>query len=46
MELLTRILPYDLDAKTNVEFDDGGLRFAMELPLSNVISGGTPDRAS
>jgi two-component system CheB/CheR fusion protein len=46
MELLTRILPYDLDAKTNVEFDDGGLRFAMELPLSNVMSGGTSDRAS
>lgn len=26
MELLTRILPYDLEAKTSVEFLDGGLR--------------------
>jgi len=32
MELLTRILPYDLGAKTKVEFRDNGLRFQMDLP--------------
>jgi two-component system CheB/CheR fusion protein len=32
MELLTRILPYDLGANTSVEFNDNGLRFQMDLP--------------
>lgn len=34
MELLTRILPYDLGANTSVEFRDDGLRFEMELQRS------------
>ena len=37
MELLTRILPYDLDAKTSVSFEPQGLRFSMELPLDHVV---------
>ncbi len=36
MELLTRILPYDLGAKTNVEFRDNGLRFQMDLPSQHL----------
>jgi len=36
MELLTRILPHDLDAKTSVSFEPQGLRFSMELPLDHV----------
>ena len=36
MELLTRILPYDLGAKTNVEFRDDGLRFQMDLPSQHL----------
>ena len=37
MELLTRILPYDLNASTKVEFAREGLRFTMDLPLDNVM---------
>jgi two-component system CheB/CheR fusion protein len=37
MELLTRILPYDLNARTKVEFASEGLRFSMDLPLDNVM---------
>ena len=37
MELLTRVLPYDLNARTKVEFHDRGLRFTMDLPLDNVV---------
>jgi two-component system CheB/CheR fusion protein len=37
MELLTRILPYDLDAKTKVEFEPEGLRFSMELPADTLF---------
>lgn len=37
MELLTRFLPYDLGAKTSVEFHSDGLTFAMQLPVSHVI---------
>jgi hypothetical protein len=37
MELLTRVLPYDLNARTMVEFSDRGLRFTMDLPLDNVM---------
>jgi two-component system CheB/CheR fusion protein len=36
MELLTRILPYDLGAKTNVEFRQTGLRFTMDLPREHL----------
>ena len=36
MELLTRILPYDLGAKTSVEFQDNGLRFQMDLPSEHL----------
>lgn len=38
MELLTRILPYDLGAKTKVEFMESGLRFAMALPAEHLAS--------
>jgi two-component sensor histidine kinase len=37
MELLTQILPYDLDAKTQVRFEDGGLSFSMELPADSIL---------
>lgn len=32
-ELLLRSLPYDLDAETDIEFTDDGLRFTMGMPL-------------
>jgi len=38
MELLTRILPYDLGAKTSIEFNPGGLRFSMSMPMENIAS--------
>jgi len=45
MELLTRVLPYDLGAKTDVKFDNGGLRFRMELPIEHLHpEEATPDR--
>ncbi|HEX8839514.1 MAG TPA: CheR family methyltransferase [Sphingomicrobium sp.] len=37
MELLKRILPYDLGAKTDVDFAADGLKFAMQLPINHVI---------
>jgi two-component system CheB/CheR fusion protein len=37
MELLTQILPYDLDAKTEVEFEPDGLRFSMQLPDDHIL---------
>ena len=37
MELLTRILPYDLSAKTKVEFEKTGVRFKMELPAEHLL---------
>lgn len=40
MELLTRILPYDLGAKTSVEFRGNGLRFQMDLPSEHLASKG------
>ena len=43
MELLTEILPYDLSATTDVEFDRNGLRFRMELPARH-LGGGAPPR--
>jgi hypothetical protein len=36
MELLTRLLPYDLSAKTSVEFRLDGFQFDMELPGENL----------
>jgi two-component system CheB/CheR fusion protein len=41
MELLTRFLPYDLGAKTNVEFRGDGVTFEMQLPLEHVIRSGS-----
>lgn len=38
MELLTRFLPYDLGAKTNIEFRDGSLLFTMELPGEHLLN--------
>src|SRR5690606_6690185 len=35
MELLTRVLPYELDAGTNVEFGPGGFRFTLAMPLAH-----------
>jgi len=37
MELFKRMLPYDLGAKTNVDFRASGMRFTMQLPLEHVI---------
>ena len=36
-ELLLRSLPYDLGAKTEITFEDDGLRFTMALPLSPEV---------
>jgi two-component system CheB/CheR fusion protein len=36
MELLTRMLPYDLAAKTAIAFDPEGFEFTMELPAKHV----------
>src|SRR3712207_6991582 len=33
MELLTRFLPYDLNAETDLDFQGRGLAFEMRLPL-------------
>lgn len=38
MELLTRILPYDIGAKTKVEFNGQGLRFTMDMPTENIVA--------
>jgi two-component system CheB/CheR fusion protein len=43
MELLTRILPYDLGARTNVEFRQKGLRFTMDLPQEHLAVPATGD---
>jgi two-component system CheB/CheR fusion protein len=37
LELLTRALPYDLGATTDMTFDKGGITFRMELPSDHVI---------
>ncbi|MFL6735515.1 MAG: CheR family methyltransferase, partial [Sphingomonas sp.] len=37
MELLTRILPYDLGARTSVEFDPDGFLFTMKLPAKHLV---------
>ena len=44
MELLTRILPYDLGARTRVEFPGDGLRFAMDLPEEHLVAA-EPDKS-
>ncbi len=48
MELLERILPHDLGAKTNVDFRAHGVRFAMELPGDHLLTrdGGGSSAAS
>ncbi|MFD1613066.1 CheR family methyltransferase [Sphingomonas tabacisoli] len=33
MELLTRLLPYELDARSVIEFEPEGLRFSLEMPV-------------
>ena len=38
MELLKRILPYDLGAKTKVSFRPDGMRFTMQLPMAHVVA--------
>jgi two-component system CheB/CheR fusion protein len=40
MELLTQILPYDLEAKTNLEFQKRGLHFEMDLPTEHLVERG------
>ncbi|MBV9881836.1 MAG: PAS domain-containing protein [Sphingomonadaceae bacterium] len=35
IELLTRILPYELDAKTSVETRPDGLRFTLDMPIAD-----------
>ena len=45
MELLKRILPYDLGAKTDVDFGNDGIRFAMQLPINHVIDAGLAQEA-
>ena len=35
LELLTRSLPYDLNGKTALDFEAGGLRFTMDVPASS-----------
>lgn len=37
MELLERTLPYELDAVTRADFQPTGFRFAMDLPLANLV---------
>jgi two-component system, chemotaxis family, CheB/CheR fusion protein len=37
MELLTRILPYDLNAKTSFQLGEPGLRFKMNLPAEHLL---------
>jgi PAS domain S-box-containing protein len=32
-EMLLRTLPYDLEAKTDIAFNDDGIRFTMHMPL-------------
>jgi two-component system CheB/CheR fusion protein len=44
IELLTRFLPYDLGAKTEVEFKPTGLKFMMQLPASHLAERVTSDR--
>ena len=36
LELLTRVLPYDLKAKTDVKFERNGLRFSLHAPMDDL----------
>jgi len=38
MELLARILPHDLGAKTDIEFRKNGVRFNLELPYEHLMA--------
>jgi len=42
-ELLTRVLPYEIGAKTALEFQDNGLRFDLELPSEHLMTGNGAD---
>jgi two-component system CheB/CheR fusion protein len=37
VELLTRVLPYDLGAKTKLDFTPGGVCFTMRLPPEHLV---------
>ncbi|HEY1142681.1 MAG TPA: CheR family methyltransferase [Sphingomicrobium sp.] len=37
LELLTRSLPYDLNGKTSLRFEPGGLRFTMDVPAGTLL---------
>ena len=37
MELLTRVLPYDLDARTSFELKPSGMHFEMDLPIEHLV---------
>jgi two-component system CheB/CheR fusion protein len=39
-ELLTRVLPYEIGAKTRLEFQENGLRFQMELASEHLTPAG------
>jgi two-component system CheB/CheR fusion protein len=39
-ELLLRSLPYELDARTRIDFHPGGMRFEMLVPAARALSGG------
>lgn len=43
VELLTRILPYDLGAKTDLRFKSDGISFTMQLPVKHLAA--APGRA-
>ena len=44
MELLTRMLPYELRAKTKFEFREDGLLFQMDLPADHLAHDGEDRR--
>lgn len=40
LELLRRVIPYELSAETEVDFRPKGLRFTLSMPLSSGSNGG------
>jgi two-component system CheB/CheR fusion protein len=36
-ELIERLLPYELSAKTSVDFQPGGFRCALAIPLNDRV---------
>jgi hypothetical protein len=42
-ELLTRVLPYELDAKTELKFGRSGLSFHLELPERHLAEPAAKD---